>query len=315
MAKHRIRKYSRRRSASPYKKSVAPIVISVVAFLILSLVISVSIGIALGKRAEREETGKKFDFSITEYNSNGKRVSAVEAYHFPIDSSPYDYVRQEIYDLSVCVSNKNGELEYYFDVAEKMPLRENGERSFSTLCADAKDAGARVCAYLYVTSFEISDSHEREVVKAFEIALISEIARAGASDILLLGISVSEDNINEVEDFVAKAANASSSVQLGVAVSEDLLRLADNDVYHASRIRSACDYLALDLTHLKESDGESAETDENGNKKPGLLEQTLERNKYYIKSYPMRMLFSQSEFRIYHYAAEFGVENMQIVAE
>ena len=315
MAKHRIKKYSRRRSASPYKRSAAPIVISVIAFLILSFVISIAIGVALGKRAENDDGGKRIDLSIEEYESNGKKVSPVEAYHFPTASSPYDYVRQEIYDLSVCVSNKEGKLNYYLEAAEKMPLRENGEKSFAVLCADAQDAGARVCAYVYVTAFEIEDKYEREVVKAFEIALVEEIAKAGASDILLLGIDVSEENIKEVEDFVAKAANSSQNVQLGVAVTEETLRLTENEIYIAARVRSACDYLALDLTHLRVADGESAGIDSNGDRKPSLLEQTLENNKYYVKSYPMRILFSQSEFRIYQYALELGVENMQIVAE
>ena len=196
-----------------------------------------------------------------------------------------------------------------------MPLRENGEKSFAVLCADAQDAGARVCAYVYVTAFEIEDKYEREVVKAFEIALVEEIAKAGASDILLLGIDVGEENIKEVEDFVAKAANSSQNVQLGVAVTEETLRLTENEIYIAARVRSACDYLALDLTHLRVADGESAGIDSNGDRKPSLLEQTLENNKYYVKSYPMRILFSQSEFRIYQYALELGVENMQIVAE
>lgn len=315
MAKHRIKKYSRRRSASPYKRSAAPIVISVIAFLILSFVISIAIGVALGKRAENDDGGKRIDLSIEEYESNGKKVSPVEAYHFPTASSPYDYVRQEIYDLSVCVSNKEGKLNYYLEAAEKMPLRENGEKSFAVLCADAQDAGARVCAYVYVTAFEIEDKYEREVVKAFEIALVEEIAKAGASDILLLGIDVGEENIKEVEDFVAKAANSSQNVQLGVAVTEETLRLTENEIYIAARVRSACDYLALDLTHLRVADGESAGIDSNGDRKPSLLEQTLENNKYYVKSYPMRILFSQSEFRIYQYALELGVENMQIVAE
>ena len=54
MAKYRIRKYSRR-TKSQYKKSHAPIVLSVIAFLLLSVIISVAIGISLSKRAEDAE--------------------------------------------------------------------------------------------------------------------------------------------------------------------------------------------------------------------------------------------------------------------
>lgn len=315
MAKHRIKKYSRRRSQSPYKKSVAPIIISVIAFLVLSLVVSVVIGILLGRRTDGVGSETKFDFERVDYDSNGKTVRAVEAYNFPKGASPYDYVRQEISDLSVCVSHKDGSLAYAFDVAEKTPVRENGEGSFKSLCASSKDAGARVCAYLYVTSFKCEDSYEREIVKAFEIALIKEIAQSGANDILLLGIEVDESNISEVENFVAKAALAAGKIQIGVAVSEEILALTENEVYLAARIRSCCDYLALDLTSLTVEDGESQGKNDAGEDLPSKLEETLEKNKYYIKSYPMRLLFSQEEFKIYAPALALGVEDLQIVGE
>lgn len=315
MAKHRIKKYSRRRVQSPYKRSVAPIIISVIAFLVLCLVVSVVIGVLLGRRADGIETEKKFDFERVDYNSNGKTVSAVEAYNFPKGASPHDYVRQGISDLSVCVSHKDGSLAYSFEVAEKMPVRANGEGSFKTLCASSKDAGARVCAYLYVTAFECEDRYEREIVKAFEIALVKEISESGADDILLLGIDPDEFNISEIENFVAKAALAAGKTQIGVAVSEETLALTENEEYIASRIRSSCDYLALDITYLTIEDGESPGRDEEGGALPSKLEEKLDKNKYYIKSYPMRLLFSQEEFKIYQPALDLGVEDLQIVGE
>lgn len=315
MARHRIKKYSRRRSSSPYKRSIAPIIISVIAFVLLSLVVSVIIGIALGRRAEKTDTDKRFDFERVDYDSNGKTVSAVEAYNFPYGASPYDYVDQEIYDLSVCVAHKDGTLDYSFDIAEKIPVSINGESSFESLCASAQDAGARVCAYLYVGSFAYAEKYERDVMKAYEIALVNEIAQSGADDILLLGLDVTEDNIDEIEEFVARAAISAGDVQIGVAVDEQTLALTKDEVYLAARLRSSCDYLALDLTHLTVADGESSGKDGNGDEKPSRLEEVLEKNEYYIKSYPMRVLFSQTEFRIYQSALALGVTDMQIIGE
>ncbi len=305
MARHRIKKYSRRRSSSPYKRRGVPIVMSVIAFILLSFLISVFVGIMLGRRAEKIAPEQPFELHRTDYESNGKIVSAVEAYYFPLGVSPYDYVRQDINDLSVCVSHKYGELDYYFEIAESFNSENNGSASFETLCADAKDAGARVCAYIHVRWMECEDKYEREILKAYEIALINEMARLGADDILLLGISVSEENISEVEEFVSEAAGAAESTPLGVAVSLEIVELAKAENYLAARVRSMCDYLALDLTHLVVADGESG----------GKLEEIITEYKYYIKSYPMRILFSREESKLYIPALELGIEDLQIVTD
>ena len=315
MAKHRIRKYSRRRSASTNKRSIAPVVIAVTAFILLSFIVSVGVGIALGNRADKIADSPKFDFERVDYDSNGKTVSTVEAYHFPKGASPYDYVNQKIYDLSVCVSHKDGTLDYKLDAVSDFPLRENGEYSFAYLCENAKDAGARICAYVYITAFDTEDEYEREIIKAFEIALVNEIAASGADDILLLGLEPDVGSIDEIENFIAKAALASGETPLGVAVSDEALSLMSEGVYIAARMRSACDYLALDLRELTVSDGESIGKDEDGNPNPSRLESLLEKNKYYIKSYPMRIIFSQENFRIYHSALSLGVTDLQIVGE
>lgn len=316
MARHRIKKYSRRRSASPYKSRVAPIVISVIAFILLSLTVSVVVGIMLGKRADAiGEREKKFDFERVDYDSNGKTVSTIEAYHFPSTSRPQDYVNQDIRDLSVCVRHRDGVLDYSFDITDKLFPSESGARSFKSLCSDADSAGARVCAYLYVTAFDIEDEYEREIVAAYEIALINEIASSGADDILLLGLNATAENIGEIERFVARAAGSTGDVPLGVAVSEETLALSENGEYVAARLRASCDYLALDLTHLTVADGESGGKDGEGEEIPSRLEEILQKNAYYIKSYPMRVLFAREESKLYIPAIALGVTDLQIIIE
>ena len=316
MAKHRIRKYSRR-TKSQYKKSAAPIVLSVIAFLLLSVIISVVIGISLSKRVEESgENDKRFDFDKVEYKSGDKVVSGVEAYNFPKGSDAASYIAQDIPDLSVCIRHKNGEMDYRFDIAEQYALDAmDTSYSFSSLCTTAHNAQGRVCAYLYVGSFEIEDEYEREIRKAYEIALINEAAKSGADDILILGLDVTADNISEIENFVAKASIAADKTPLGVAVSLDVLSLNDSEVYLAARLRGACDYLALDLTHLTLADGSSKGVDENGNKLPSLLEETLAAHEYYIKSYPMRVLLAKDQSKLYVPTLALGVTDMQIVGE
>lgn len=313
MAKHRINKFSRR-TRSQYKKSKAPIVLAVIAFLLLSVVISVAVGLMLSKRAEQSALpDKRFDFEKVEYVSNGKKVFPVEAYNFPQGSSALDYISQGIDDLSVCLRHSDGIVDYHLDIADSYGEVSEGAISFSALCRSAHAANGRVCAYIYVTSFAISDAYERGIVQAYELALINEAAVSGADDILLLGISATEENIAEVEEFVARAAIAAENTPLGVSVGTGLLDLTENEVYLAARLRTNCDYLALDLTHMVQADGESGGQDGDGQPLPSRLESTLRKYQYYIKSYGMRILFAKEESKLYIPALKLGVVDLQIV--
>ena len=315
MAKHRIKKYSRRTSSAGHRSKTGLVVFLAIVFIILSVIISVAIGVALGRRADNLEPDKYYDLSIPEYSSSGKRVTAVEAYHFPSTANPKDYVYQEIYDLSVAVRHENGELAYHLDVGEKYPIDEMGERSFAALCNDAKKAGARVCAYFYVTSFDVTDKHERELLKSYEIALIAEIAESGAGDIMLLGLEIDSESISEIEKYVYNAAMAAEGVPLGVAIDRETVKKTEEEIYLAARVRAVCDYLALDLTDLNVSDGESIGADPDGKPLESRLSEILGEFEYYIKAYSMRIIFSQAEYKIYEPALALGVENMQIIGK
>ncbi len=315
MAKHRIKKYSRRTSSAAHKSKTGLVVFLVIVFLILSVIISVAIGIALGRRVDDLNPDKYYELSIPDYDSNGKKVTAVEAYHFPASANPADYVYQEIYDLSVAVRHEDGKLDYHLDAGERFPIDEMGERSFKTLCSDAKDAKARVCAYFYVTSFDIADRYEREIVKAYEIALIASMAESGADDILLLGLDIDSGNIDEIERFIYEAASASDGVPLGVAIDRETVKKTEEEIYLAARVRAVCDYLALDLTDLLVADGESVGYDPDGKPLESKLSQILGEFEYYIRSYSMRVIFSQAEYKIYEPALALGVENMQIIGK
>ena len=304
MARHRIKKYSRR-TRSQYRKSHMPLVLAVIAFLLLTVIISVSIGIALSRRVEQSgQPQKKFDFERIDYSSGDKIVSAVEAYNLSKGANPSDYVAQGISDISVCVRHSDGKLGFRFEAAEYYSIDTQGEASFASVCNSAHQSGGRICAYMYLTSFAIEDKHLRGIAKAYELALIDELGRSGADDILILGLTVTDDNIDEVEDFVARASLAAGKAPLGVSVDEEMLAMVSDGVYLAPRLREVCDYLALDLTAL--TDG--SVTDDK-------LEEALENNKYYIKSYPLRMLFATGCSGLYSKALAFGVTDMQVVGK
>lgn len=315
MARRRMSRFSRL-SASTHRRAgkALPIVISVLSFLVLSVVISVAVGLALSNRADEFDQKKKFDFEKVEYVSGNKTVKSVEAYHFTKGASPADYVSQKIWDLSVMARDLDGDLQFAFDTASTFPIDTvESDRSFKDLCSDADKEGARVCAYMYVTSLSIEDKYARDTAMAYEIALISEMAASGADDILLLGIEVNENNISDVCEFVSRASLAADKTPLGVALSPEVYYLTEKEIYLAGMVRRSCDYLAVDLTYMTLEDGKSAGESEDGEELPSLLEETVGRLKFYISEYPARLLFSRDNHRLYLDAVELGVVDYQIV--
>lgn len=87
--------------------------------------------------------------------------------------------------------------------------------------------------------------------------------------------------------------------------------LTEQDIYYAARLRSVCDFLALDLRALPEN----ADRVEEGSEEASLLEQTAERMEYYVSSYGMRAVLSKSNAALYDSAKSLGFESIQIVGE
>ncbi|MBE6584751.1 MAG: hypothetical protein E7649_07260 [Ruminococcaceae bacterium] len=315
MAKRRMKRYSRRTSG-PQKRSRAPLIILCVAiFVVLCLAVSVVIGILLKDQAENAMDRPRYDFEKIEYQVGNKTVKSIEGYHFSKGSNAYDYYAQGIEDFSFCLRHYDGSLDHYSSVAEVTGFDAmDSSVSLDGVVDDIKDAGGRACGYFYVTSFDEQDDKVREVYKAYELALISEMADSGIDEIILLGINVTDENIGEVEEFLAKAASDAKNVAIGAAVSWDTLMLTEKETYHAARIKNSCDFLALDLCHMTVEDTNEGR-DEEGNRLPSVFELSISRAQYYLKTYRVRLIFSAAQSSIYRTALELGIVDFQIVGK
>ena len=313
MARRRATRFSRRTGA-PKKRSRGPVaVLCVVIFLVLCFAVSVVIGMLLGQSADRISSRPRYDFQRVEYQKGNKTVKSIEGYFFAKGSSAYDYYMQGIEDFSMSIRRADGTLDYASRVAETFGLDGYDEYNLlSSVVDDVKGAGGRACGYFYVNAFDEKNENLRDVYAAYELALIKEAAQSGIDELLLVGIAVTEDNIDAVEEFLARAATEAENCAIGVAVTLGTLRLTEDEIYLAERMRRSCDFLALDLTHLKVADTEPTK-DADGNYKPSAFEEILEQNEYYIKTYGLRMLFSRQEYVIYRTALELGVVDFQII--
>lgn len=302
----RIKKYSRRasRGRRSSKRWVA-VVLAAVAFIALCFVISVVIGLALGRRADEYQPDPKYDFDYKEYYSGNKKVKIVDAHEYQWGFGTSHYLSQGISDFSVCLRDSDGFITYDSQVDVSFGEVSEGSRKLSDAVDAVHNVDGYVCGYIYVQSFKIEDSYLRGVYKAYEAALVAEASRGGVDEILLVGIEPTSDNIDEIERFVSDMSRAAGDKPLGVLLSREIFSATENGDYRASRIRSVCDFVALDMRDLpKDADAGAEES---------VLFKTLGEMEYYIKSYSMRVVLSTENSSLYDSFLRFGAENVQII--
>lgn len=312
MLRRRPRRYATRNTK---RAKTVTLVVTALVFLLLSLAISVTIGILLGKRAEEiggANMGDGYSLSYEPYLSNGRTVEPVDAYAYEWGANVKPYISMEITDFSVKLRGADGGLAYLSEVGElKDFCAISDDVDLSAEVEYIHSCGGRVRAYFYVHAFGAENPALRELYKAYEIALVSEAARAGVDDIMLIGLEVDGGSIDELERYVSEMSKNTGDCALGVLVSSQLVLLTEQDIYYAARLRSVCDFLALDLRALPES----ADRVEEGAEEASLLEQTAERMEYYVSSYGMRAVLSKSNAALYDSAKSLGFESIQIVGE
>ena len=312
MARVRRRSRSSRRTVLNRDRSRAWVYIAIVAaFVVLCLMISVGVGLLLARQAEKRENAPKYNFDTKPYYSGDKVVKPVNARLYLFGDYAGMLAEGGITDFSVCLRAPDGSLTYdtAYDVSFGEAVEE-GVSELSKYTTYIHENGGRVCAYFYVTSFGVEDESLREIYKAYELALIGEAARNGADEIMLVGLDVTEDNIDEIEKFVSTASYSSEAAVVGVLIPPEVFKLTEEEIYHAARLRSVCDFVALDLRDLPVDADKVAIEGE-----ASLLDSTLGEMEYYISSYSMRVVFSEKNSSLCDAAVALGVENIQIIGE
>lgn len=301
-------RYTRRRKFDNSSSKIVAI-FAVIAVVLVCLILSVVIGIALGKKAEQYKSGRKYRFDYEPYSSGEKTVKAVDAFYYVLGADARGYVRSGEGDLSFCLRDAKGVLSFDSATAANVGIAQNELGLHLTEEIEyLHKLGGYACAYICSTAFECEDEYLREIYKAYEIALISEAADAGVDDILVVGLKVNADNISEIEKYVSDASRAAGNAPLGVLVSREIISAVDDGVYLAGRVRSACDYLALDLRAFEV-------TEESEEANSSTLEALVDSVKYYVEAYGLRMVLSRENSEIRSELIELGVGNIQIIAE
>ncbi len=306
----RLRRFSRRTTSHGRVSRVVIIVVAIAAFLALSLVVSVAAGLALGKMAEEHEnSAPKLDIEVSDYYSGDKKVKTVNAHEYSWGLGTGYYTSIGITDFSVCLRDADGFITYHSGVDVSFGEAAGmGSRTLSDEVDAIHNGGGYVCAYFYSTAFDAEDEYERNIRKSYEIALINEAARGGVDEILIIGLEPTRENIDELEAFVSELSYAAENAAVGVLVSSDNVKLTEAGDYTVSRLRSVCDFIALDLKNMPAD----AATKKQGQETSELFA-FLSDMEYYIKSYSMRLVFTPENSSLLSRSVEYGATNVQII--
>lgn len=295
----KYKKYSRRASSRTHSGSkMMPILLAVIAFLALCFIVSVAIGIALGKRAKNVAPDTSLDIAFKEYYSGNRQIKAVDAYLYDME---YDIsnIWRGLTDFSFCLREKDGSIGFDPELgflpsnvaAEADKLSEHTEY--------IKEYGGYICGYMYVSAFSGEDAYLCDVQRAFEISLVNRASSVGADEILLIFPEINADNIDKIEKYVSDASSASNGAAVGVLLTPEMLKMTEDGVYYASRLRAVCDFAAIDLRNA---------TVDN-------IEEILRENEYYIASYPLRGVFDAEAVDVADAAEGLGMTSRQFIGK
>lgn len=304
----RKNKYSRRTSVSLRKKRVITIVIVSILSAAVLFGIAVGIGAYLKRKAESYQPKKEYEFEDNAPPAS-EGAGAVLAPSFSYGDYLYGFFQKGYTELSLSLGTAENPT-FASDVAKSMVGVTCGDIRLEEYSSLIHKYEGRACGYFISSAFDCEDENLRRVKKAYEIALLSEAAKSGIDDIMILGITVTEENSDEVAKYLSDLNSAAGDCSIGIAINAGTLLLTENEVYIAAKLKSACDFVALDLRNLdfsgvSESDGGT----------PTNLAQYLHEIKYYLSSYSLRLVFSDANDQFFDEAIELGFSNLQVVED
>lgn len=301
----RKNKYSRRTSISLRKKRIITTVIVVILSVAVLFGIAVGVGAYLRHKAESYEPKQEYEFEDNSPPASDG-AEAVCAPMFVYGEYLYGYIQNGYSDLSLSLGTAES-VTFDSSVAQSLAGVSCGEIKLEDYSSLIHKYEGRACAYFKSSAFECEDEDVRRVKKAYEISLLCEAAKSGIDDIMILGITVTQENSDEVARYLSELNSAAGDCSVGIAINAGTLLLTDSEIYIAGKLKSACDFVALDLRYLDFSGTENVDGGA-----PTNLAEYLNQLRYYILSYSLRLVFSDSNKDFFDKAVDLGFSNVQV---
>ena len=253
---------ARRTSLSPY----LVILISAIAAIVFALLL----GTLLGKMADSverpdEDVGENTPPELPSLLDAEQIKGAFVTLEGILDSTAQNVraqVPSEAGAVSLILFDQNGDPYYRSEVCEAFG-KKCGELTLSRVF-EGITVGERMLYSSVVfpsTALNNTDAPKQAVMNAYEAALIEELSRAGACDVILTPFSLGQEDYNidnsfvaKLESYVASVRSLSPDLRIGLAVPIEYAS-EDEHTMLLEELSKRVDFLALDLTSKNDLEG------------------------------------------------------------
>jgi hypothetical protein len=175
------------------------------------------------------------------------------------------------------------------------------------LNADCRIAATFACNW----QSEIDPALQR-VERTYEAALVAEISTAGADEVLLTGLAVTEENLQQIAQFLREIRTSCPDAVIGVSLPTALM-LDDSRIETARTLLTWADFLALDLSDYDTHTVSVTDEDGNVTRESTDMAQILDLLAPSIRRYQMRLILPVSLYEQLITVQELGYDNWQII--
>ncbi len=233
-------------------------------------------------------------------------VRRVNAYPFSFGDPLESLVGQT--SLSLSLNTPTGELLYSSAVASYLGLPSLKEADLVSSVGELSGYIPYISGVFYPQAFLQGSSDLRHAVAGSEISLLREFLHAGGNEILLCGVPVTHDRIEETVDYVKGLKAVAGNTPVGVAIPYSVASRSDNWELLAM-LSEVCDFCVLDLRAEVVDDADMTDSGISPS-----ASQLLADCGYFTSVYQMRLLFSESQTALISTAITQMQPNFQVVS-
>lgn len=184
--------------------------------------------------------------------------------------------------------------------------------TLSRLFAAILNENCRIAATFACSWQEEVDPALRRVRRTYEAALVAEIAAAGADEVLLTDLTVTEETLPQIAQFLREIRENYPEAVIGVSLTTATM-LDDTRVETARTLLTWADHLALDLSDYDTHTVSVTAQDGTVTRESTDLPQILDLLDPAIRRYRMRLILPVSMYEHLLTVQELGYDNWQII--
>ena len=320
MAKRRVR-VGKKRNA--WVKWV--VVLGIMAVLGVTFAASVGVGTWLLRTAEKYPAGDGEPQApeVPKEEIVPISVPHIKAHAYKIGDRYSSFTYAGVTQLCAPLRTSDGALAFDSAVCERAGWEQNGRADLAENVTNLHYNDLYLCAYMPITGFGEQEKAMRELVLAYEAALIAEAAEAGVDEIFLCGLSPAQSNIAEIVQYLHRVKALAGDCAIGVLITPEVLLSSRYDAHTAAQLLTACDFLVLDLRTLPLDAADAAETktetetETEMEKSPAqqtlTVKQVMEQMQYELVRYSPRIALDTAQTDALDYVIAKGYGNWVIM--